>query len=72
MTHSNTVLHQMLKYLDRDSVQNLDKGYFPPIRKSLTMIRPDQFSLNLSKHLQNRPNVQKRKFLGIQLPKQFP
>ena len=47
MTHSNTVLHQMPKYIDRDSSQTLSKGHFPPIHKDLTMIRPGQLALFL-------------------------
>ena len=43
MAHSNTVLHQMLKLIDRHDFQILDGGEYRPQRKFRTLSRWGQF-----------------------------
>jgi hypothetical protein len=60
MTHSNTALRQMLKYLDREYLQHLDQEHFPPIDKYFTKIRLSQFAADVFKQLKSRTSLQKK------------
>ena len=44
MAHSNTVLHQLLKLIDRHDFQKLENGQFRPQRKYRTLTRWGQFA----------------------------
>lgn len=44
MAHSNTVLHQLLKLIDRHDFQNLEKVQFRPQRQYRTLTRWGQFA----------------------------
>ncbi len=44
MEHNNTVLHQMLKLIDRHDFQKLENDQFRPKRKYRTLSRWGQFT----------------------------
>ena len=44
MAHGNTVLHQMLKFVDRHDFQNLENSQFRPKHKYRSLNRWGQFT----------------------------
>ena len=57
MAHSNTVLHQMLKLIDRHDFQHLENGQFRPRRKYRTLSRWGQFTAMLFAQITGRASL---------------
>jgi len=57
MAHSNTVLHQMLKLIDRHDFQTLENDQFRPQRKYRTLSRWGQFATMMFAQLTGRASL---------------
>ena len=57
MGHNNTVLHQMLKLIDRHDFQNLENDHFRPKRKYRTLSRWGQFTAMLFAQITGRASL---------------
>jgi len=57
MGHNNTVLHQMLKLIDRHDFQNLENDHFRPKRKYRTLTRWGQFTAMLFAQITGRASL---------------
>ncbi len=57
MAHSNTVLHQMLKLIDRHEFQSLENDQFRPKRKYRTLSRWGQFTAMLFAQITGRASL---------------
>lgn len=57
MAHSNTVLQQMLKLIDRHDFQTLENGQFQPQRKYRTLSRWGQFTTMMFAQLTGRASL---------------
>jgi len=57
MAHSNTVLHQMLKFIDRHEFQSLENENFRPKRKYRTLSRWGQFTAMLFAQITGRASL---------------
>ncbi len=57
MAHNNTVLHQMLKFVDRHDFQSLETSQFRPKRKYRTLSRWGQFTAMLFAQVTGRVSL---------------
>lgn len=57
MAHDNTVLHQMLKFVDRHEFQTLEKSQFRPNRKYRSLSRWGQFTAMLFAQITGRASL---------------
>ena len=57
MAHDNTVLHQMLKFVDRHEFQNLENSQFRPNRKYRSLSRWGQFTAMLFAQITGRASL---------------
>lgn len=57
MAHSNTVLHQMLNFIDRHEFQSLENDHFRPKRKYRTLSRWGQFTAMLFAQITGRASL---------------
>lgn len=57
MAHSNTVLSQMLKFIDRHDFQDLENGQFRPQRQYRTLSRWGQFTAMLFAQITGRASL---------------
>ena len=57
MSHNNTVLHQMLKLIDRHDFQKLENDQFQPKRKYRTLSRWGQFTAMLFAQITGRSSL---------------
>ncbi len=57
MAHSNTVLAQLLKLIDRHDFQKLEKGQFRPQRKYRTLTHWGQFTTMMFAQIIDRASL---------------
>ena len=57
MAHGNTILHQMLKFVDRHDFQNLENSQFRPKRKYRSLSRWGQFTAMLFSQVTGRSSL---------------